>query len=219
VCQVHFGLRDSSIFYFSIYIENIERQPIFQKPLKTLQLMSKLVDMGRLEDFKDEFIAEWGALGPAWGMTRTVSRIHALLMVSEHPLTTDEIMEALSISRGGAHGALKELAAMGISKSAIRKGERKETFVGEKDPWRVFCAIMRERKRREVEPVLAMLNRCLVASKDLEGDDARFFTDQLRQLREFVDAGDRVMEKIGNSERATILKWMMGLLSTKGRRS
>ena len=175
--------------------------------------------MGNLEHYKDEFIAEWGALGPAWGMTRTVARIHALLMVSEDPLTTDEIMETLSISRGGAHGALKELAAMGISKSAIRKGERKETFVGEKDPWKVFCAIMRERKRREVEPVLAMLDRCLVASKDLEGDDAVLFTDQLRQLKDFVDAGDRVMEKIGNSERGTILKWMMGLVNTKsGRR-
>jgi DNA-binding transcriptional regulator GbsR (MarR family) len=127
-------------------------------------------------------------------------------------------MGELSISRGGAHGALKELSAMGIVQSAIRKGERKETFVAEKDPWKVFCAIMRERKRREIEPVLGALNRCLDASKDLKGDDARAFNQQLQDLMEFVEAGDRVMEKIGNSERGTILKWMMGLGDNKRRR-
>jgi DNA-binding transcriptional regulator GbsR (MarR family) len=175
----------------------------------------KIMHMGKLEHLENEFIAEWGALGPAWGMTRTIARIHALLMISEDPLTTDEIMEALSISRGGAHGALKDLTAMGIVQRGIRKGQRKETFVGEKDPWKVFCAIMRERKRREVEPVLAILDRCLDPSNELDGSEARSFTDQLGRLREFVAAGDRVMEKIGNSERGTVLKWMMSLVNTK----
>jgi DNA-binding transcriptional regulator GbsR (MarR family) len=124
----------------------------------------------------------------------------------------------LSISRGGAHGALSDLAAMGIVKKAIRKGERKDTFVGEKDPWNVFRAIMRERKRREVEPVLAILDRCLDASDELDDNDAQEFTDQLVRLREFVNTGDRVMEKIGSSERGTVLKWMMGLAEAKRRR-
>jgi len=124
-------------------------------------------------------------------------------------------MEELSISRGGAHGALKDLTAMGIAQRGIRKGERKETFVGEKDPWKVFCAIMRERKRREVEPVLAILDRCLDPSNELEGSEAESFTDQLGRLREFVGVGDRVLEKIGNSERAVVLKWMMGLVKAR----
>jgi DNA-binding transcriptional regulator GbsR (MarR family) len=137
-------------------------------------------------------------------------------MISDDPLTTDEIMEVLSISRGGAHGALKDLAAMGIAQRLIRKGERKETFVGEKDPWRVFRAIMRERKRREVEPVLAILDRCLDPANKLKGPASRSFNAQLERLREFVGAGDRVMEKIGNSERGTVLKWMMSF--GKGKR-
>jgi DNA-binding transcriptional regulator GbsR (MarR family) len=148
-------------------------------------------------------------------MTRTVARTHALLMISDDPLTTDEIMESLSISRGSAHGALKDLAAMGIVKGAVRKGQRKETFVGEKDPWRVFCAVMRERKRREVEPVLAILDRCLDPSAKLSGPESQSFTGQLERLREFVGIGDRVMEKIGNSERSVVLKWMLGLVKGK----
>ncbi len=77
---------------------------------------------------------------------------------------------------------------------------------------------MRERKRREVEPVLAILNRCLNASDELSGNEAKAFADQLTRLREFVEAGDRVMEKIGNSESSTILKWMVGLAEPRRRR-
>jgi DNA-binding transcriptional regulator GbsR (MarR family) len=178
-------------------------------------MRGRLDSMNQLNQYRDEFIAEWGALGPAWGMTRTVARIHALLMVSSRPLTTDEIMEALSISRGGAHGALRELSTMGIVTSSIPKGERKDHFVAEKDPWKVFRSIMRERRRREVEPVLAILNRCLDEAHDLRGDEAKEFRDQLVKLREFVDAGDRVMAKITASEQGAILKWMMGFVNPK----
>ena len=177
-----------------------------------LRVARRLGLMETLRKSKEEFIAEWGALGPAWGMTRTVARIHALLMISDAPLTTDEIMDELAISRGGAHGALKQLGAMGIVTSAIRKGERRESFVGEKDPWAVFVAIMRERKRKEVEPVLAVLDRCLEASGHLEGPEARSFGDQLTRLKEFVGTGDRVMEKLSRAERSTIVGWMLKLV-------
>jgi len=171
--------------------------------------------MESLQRSKEEFIAEWGALGPAWGMTRTVARIHALLMISDAPLTTDEIMDELAISRGGAHGALKQLVAMGIATSAIRKGERRESFIGEKDPWKVFVAIMRERKRKEVEPVLAVLDRCLETTGHLDGPQARSFSDQLALLKDFVGTGDRVMEKLSSSERGTIVGWMLRLVESK----
>ncbi len=109
----------------------------------------------------------------------------------------------------------KQLVAMGIVTSAIRKGERRESFVGEKDPWKVFVAIMRERKRKEVEPVLDVLHRCLEASGHLDGPEARSFGDQLARLKDFVSTGDRVMEKLGRSERSTIVGWMLRLVEAK----
>ena len=63
----------------------------------------------RLATARAEFLAQWGALGPAWGVSRTMSQVHALLMVSPEPQNTDEVMEALRISRGNAHANIKEL--------------------------------------------------------------------------------------------------------------
>ena len=167
--------------------------------------------MSNIETLKDAFIAEWGSVGPAWGMTRTVARVHALLMVSETPLTTDEIMDELHLSRGGVHGALRELVGLGIARSAVRKGERKESFAGEKDPWKVFCCIMRERKRREVEPVLAILDKCIEGTEGMKGEEAKLFTAQLERLRKFVQVGDRAMAKIGASDEKKIIRWLLGL--------
>ena len=57
----------------------------------------------RLERARDEFVAQWGALGTQWGINRTMAQIHALLMTSPQPMCTDEVMESLAASRGNAH--------------------------------------------------------------------------------------------------------------------
>src|SRR5678815_2858085 len=110
-----------------------------------------------LSEARDEFVTQWGAIGSAWGINRTMAQIHALLITVPTPLSTDEIMADLKISRGNAHGNLRELVSWGLVKSVIRKGERKEFFEAEKDVWKMFCIIIRERRRREMRPAQTVL--------------------------------------------------------------
>jgi DNA-binding transcriptional regulator GbsR (MarR family) len=107
-------------------------------------------ELAALNAARDEFVAQWGAMGSSWGINRTMAQIHALLIITTPPLSTDDIMEELKISRGNAHMNLRELVGWGLVRSVIRKGERKEYFEAEKDVWKMFCIIVRERKRREI---------------------------------------------------------------------
>src|SRR3954453_12164213 len=107
-------------------------------------------DQNALRAARDEFVSQWGAIGSAWGINRTMAQIHALLITTPNPLSTDEIMEDLKISRGNAHGNLRDLVSWGLVRSVVRKGERKEYFEAEKDVWKMFCTVMRERRRREL---------------------------------------------------------------------
>ena len=77
-----------------------------------------------LKETREEFVAQWGALGSHWGINRTMAQIHALLMTVPEPLDTDAVMEELEISRGNAHTNLKELVAWGLVRIVVRKGER-----------------------------------------------------------------------------------------------
>lgn len=159
----------------------------------------------QLTTARDEFISQWGAMGGAWGINRTMAQVHALLMTSEKALTTDEVMADLKISRGNAHQNLRELVGWGLVRHVIRKGERKEYYESEKDVWRMFCIISRERKRREVEPALRALRACEEQTRSLRGEEAAAFNRQIRALAEFLGQAEAIMDRVSKSEQSAIM--------------
>ncbi|MFM7182363.1 MAG: GbsR/MarR family transcriptional regulator [Verrucomicrobiales bacterium] len=152
-------------------------------------------------------------MGTAWGINRTMAQIHALLLTSPRSLSTDEIMDELRISRGNANTNLRDLVGWGLVRSVIRKGERKEYFEAEKDVWRIFCTIARERKRREVSPAMEVLRKCADDTKGLAGPGAKEFHSRMTELLQFMQTGERVLERIAGSEQSRILKFATRFLS------
>ncbi|MBX3382730.1 MAG: ArsR family transcriptional regulator [Phycisphaeraceae bacterium] len=110
-----------------------------------------------LREAQDRFIAVWGQMSGAWGISRTMAEVHALLYITGHSLCTDDIMERLDISRGNASMSLRALVEWGIAERVHKRGDRKEYFRSEQDVWAMFRAIVRERIKREVDPLLASL--------------------------------------------------------------
>ena len=122
-----------------------------------------------LWDAQDRFVGAWGQMAGAWGITRTQAEVHALLYVSGDSLCTDDVMERLQISRGNASMSLRALVEWGIIAKVTRRGDRKEYFEAERDVWATFKTIARERKKRELDPVLASLYEV----RDLTGVDSQ----------------------------------------------
>jgi DNA-binding transcriptional regulator GbsR (MarR family) len=152
----------------------------------------------KLKAARGEFVAQWGALGTQWGINRTMAQIHALLMTSPQPVTTDEVMEELQISRGNAHTNLKELVAWGLVRMVVRKGERRDFFEAEKDVWTIFTIVARERKRREIEPALAVLGKCAADSEGMQSPEGLAFHDQMVQLQEFVTFASKMADRVAS---------------------
>ena len=171
-----------------------------------------IADAARLEAARDEFVMQWGAIGSAWGINRTMAQIHALLIITPRALTTDEVMDELKISRGNAHTNLRELVGWGLVRSVVRKGERKEYFEAEKDVWKMFCIIVRERKRREIRPAINVLKDCIDRADGLKSAEARAFTEQTKALCDFMEMADGVLSKIVRSEQSTIVPWALKFL-------
>ena len=166
-----------------------------------------------LVDARKEYLDQWATLGPAWGVNRTMSQIHALLMIEGEPMNTDQIMEELAVSRGNAHANLKELLTWGLLKSVKIPGDRKEYFEAEKDVWRVVQLITRERKRKELQPVLDTLESCLEQTSGLGDAQTKAFRKQIRELQKFADLADRVMERITSKKSGVILPWILKFLA------
>jgi HTH-type transcriptional regulator, glycine betaine synthesis regulator len=105
-----------------------------------------------LQKAQDLFILEWGRMSSSWGINRTMAQIHALLFVTGRPLEVNEIMDRLQISRGNASMNLRELMDWGIVRRFRQPGDRKDTYISETDPYQMFLRVVRERKRRELDP-------------------------------------------------------------------
>ena len=161
---------------------------------------------------RDEFVAQWGAMGSAWGINRTMAQIHALLITRPGAMTTDEIMDDLKISRGNAHGNLRELVSWGLVRSVIRKGERKEYFEAERDVWKMFCIVMRERSRRELRPAMTVLRDCAARTRGLKGSEAAAFNETIKSLGDFLNLADSVIAKVSASEQSRMVPWALRFL-------
>lgn len=162
----------------------------------------------KLEEAKHEFIQSWGVLGSQWGINRTMAQIHALLLVSMEPLSADEIMEALQISRGNANMNLRDLMNWDLVQKVLKAGERKEFFSAEKDIWKVSMRILRERRRRELDPILQVLDKL----QDIEGDrkskEVKAFTETIGQIKKFAGQADSALDGLIKADE----NWFTGTL-------
>ncbi len=168
--------------------------------------------MATLDQARDEFVSQWGSIGTAWGINRTMAQIHALLMTAAAPSSTDDIMAELKISRGNAHSNLRELVTWGLVRSVFQKGDRKEYFEAEKVVWKIFCTIIRERRRRELRPAMAVLEQCALKTKDLKSAEANAFNDQIKALSDFLALADNVITKLSKSEQSLVVPWAIKFL-------
>lgn len=143
-----------------------------------------------LQEAKDKFVHTWGTLATQWGINRTMSQIHALLLVSEKALNADQIMEDLMISRGNVNMNLRELMGWGLINKQLLQGERKEYFTAEKDIWKVARLIAKQRKRREMEPVMEVMDELKRAVKPgtTENDEFLKVIDDINKVGGFADA-------------------------------
>lgn len=103
------------------------------------------------------FILHWGEMGSQWGVNRSVSQVYALLYLSDRPQTAEAICDALGLARSNVSTALKELSGYGIIRRVHLEGDRRDHFVAETDLWEMLTRIVAERKRREVDPTIAVL--------------------------------------------------------------
>src|SRR5574337_191478 len=113
-----------------------------------------------LESCKALLVRRWGEMGGYWGINRTMAEIHALLFVAPQPLCSDDIMDQLKISRGNASMNLRALVDWGLIDRVHRLGDRRDYYKADTDVWHMFETIMRERRRREVEPIIATIDHC-----------------------------------------------------------
>jgi DNA-binding transcriptional regulator GbsR (MarR family) len=162
----------------------------------------------KLTEARQHFISSWGAFGTHWGINRTMAQIHALLLISPDPLTQDDIMEDLNISRGNVNMNTRDLINWGLIERLILPGERKEYFTAEKDIWKVVKQIVKERKKRELEPMLKLLDQLENVEGDKRDKNVKSFVEIVSGIKKLGTQADKTLDTMIKAEES----WFVGNL-------
>ena len=163
----------------------------------------------KLTEAKQQFISSWGAFGTHWGINRTMAQIHALLLVSPDAMTQDDIMEELDISRGNTNMNIRELINWGLVERILLPGERKEYFSAEKNIWKVVKQIVKERKKRELEPMLQLLDKLEEVDGDKRDKNVKTFVDTISDFKKLGRQADKMLDIMVKADEIWFLGAMM----------
>lgn len=164
----------------------------------------------KLKEAESKYLETWGSLATQWGINRTMAQIHALLLISTHALSAEEIMDKLQISRGNANLNIRALIDWGLVEKKLIAGERKEFFMAKKDIWELFKQITKERRKREIDPVIAVLNEL----KELEDNTAegKEFKKVVNDITKVTAKLNRIIDLAIKSDETWIMSKMKELL-------
>jgi DNA-binding transcriptional regulator GbsR (MarR family) len=162
----------------------------------------------KLIEAKQQFISSWGAFGTHWGINRTMAQIHALLLISPDPLTQDDIMGELDISRGNTNMNIRELINWGLVDRVLISGERREYFNAEKDIWKVVRQIVKERKKRELEPMLQLLDKLEEVDGDKKDKYVKTFVNTVSSIKKLGRQADKTLDVMIKAEES----WFLGMM-------
>lgn len=174
-----------------------------------------------LDQARTLFIRRWGEMAATWGISRTMAEIHAVLFISTGSLCTDDLMESLQVSRGNVSMNLRQLLNWGLIHRVHRRGDRKEYFEAEADIWLMFEIITRERRRREIEPIIETIERCReMLSEEVQDDDPvrsdmREFDGRLHDMQEFFKVMNSVFNLLVKANKPGIGKVLKTLAKFK----
>lgn len=164
------------------------------------------------EEAKIKFVSTWGSLGTLWGINKAMAQIQALLFISTKPLTMEDIMEDLKISRGNTSMNLRQLIDWGIVTKEIIPGERKEYFTTEKNVQELAKTIAKERSRREIQPVVKVLQE--VSSIEDDGTQkTKELIKQTKALHNLTKDVDLMINKMVEQKQNWLTKSILKLMS------
>jgi DNA-binding transcriptional regulator GbsR (MarR family) len=159
---------------------------------------------------KQKFIQAWGTMGSNWGINKAMAQIHALLLLATQPLSAEDIMDQLQMSRGNVNMNLRALMDWGIVRKEHKVGERKEFFSTGKDVWELAKQVSRERRRREIEPILNVLAEVQGVTGDNKKEVAEF-KKVSKELFDFSLKVDGMIDKFTKSDQTWFYKLLMKL--------
>ncbi len=156
-----------------------------------------------VEGIRRRFASAWGQMGAAWGVPPSTAAVQGYLLVHGGPVTDKELQDALGLSHRAIRLALEDCEEWGIVRRAPeprrsgRRGPAGRAWMALDDHWEWFRRVIESRKVREGDPVIAILEECLMEARRAPDDEGALdLRKRLESLLAFVRQFDHALSAI-----------------------
>ncbi|OUR60120.1 transcriptional regulator [Colwellia sp. 39_35_sub15_T18] len=165
-----------------------------------------------ISEKNQSFVYHFGEMGSKWGFNRTVGQIYALLVITDKPITANELASALSISRGNVSMGIKELQSWQLVHVSHIPGDRKEYYHAIGSVMEMANTVFEERRKREVDPTLSLLRNLLLESPTSDSEKyAQQRMQDIHDLLEMITNWAAELQKLSPEQLSTLMKLGTGV--------
>lgn len=144
-----------------------------------------------------------GQLASYFGFSKVMGQLFGTLMLSPDPLSLDDLMDRLGISKASVSTHMRTMEHMGIVREAWVKDDRRKYYRAESDFWQILTNILSSRELRDVNQALRVLEENSAhlqrALPDMDDDQTRlaeYYIERLDQLQDFFQLAQLVLTSI-----------------------
>jgi DNA-binding transcriptional regulator GbsR (MarR family) len=127
------------------------------------------------------------------GLPKSVAEIYGLLFVAPAPLSMDDLIERLHLSKGSASQGLKFLRNLGAVKPVYVAGDRRDHFVAEAELRQLVGGFLKEKLAPHFDEGLARLERIEKRLGELPAKDRAHVAERVKKLRQWEKRGKQFL--------------------------
>jgi DNA-binding transcriptional regulator GbsR (MarR family) len=152
----------------------------------------------QLDAARAHLIAGLSRISQFWGFPRAMGAIYGALYLSPEPLSLDELVSQVNLTKGAISTNVRALDRLGMVHRELRVGERKDYYRAETDFWKIIKSILQERERSEFDRALRSVGESVEMTQQAveEGADAElagFYRERLQRMRRFFNTLDNLV--------------------------
>lgn len=145
----------------------------------------------KLQAAEHRFIESIGKLCDSFGLNKFIAQLYAILYLSDKPLSLDDMVEKLGVSKGNISVNIRELESWGAVRSVWVKGSRKDFYEAELDVKKVISNKLKSSVQKRIQEVSSMVDdfNAIVQSANGELTDeekriAKIYAERLKKIEE-----------------------------------
>lgn len=146
-----------------------------------------------LTAFQREMIELFVHAAQVLGVPKSIGEIYGLLFASRDPLTLDQVVDLLQISKGSASQGLRLLYNLNAAKKVYVPGDRRDHFVAELRLRQLVSGFLRERVQPHLESGLERVADLSNLRTSLDPEEGDFAEERIKRLRSWHKRAEQLV--------------------------